>query len=490
MTTDLVKEFENKISQCVNETTDLEKIEEELLESLERIYKKMSRVPEKNLTVRRISRIIKQEGLENVLNVLKPMSEDFPRDIPSGLDLIKCCFSPDGEISTFITVKDYLKTFSGYHMDINPDYQRFPKYTPTPSINEENRWNSNRKIDYIISRIKKTALTPFIVVDYYMCWLNSTNEKDKSYFQDLLSRGLKYGLLDGGHRDNLLNSLFKDILYNKPLSKKSENIWTEVGRELNIPISKLRELIENSTIDFKLVTKRNPEEIHTIFRHINCGVPLSKIENINTLKGELSEYFHGLKKDNKILNILSHLPKNESTYCFTVLYYSYFFECRPKTLTSFKNPELVDFMDTENIDLEKKKKHLYILDIIDRLYNSYFPLKMKTSSGKFLSLYMLLSIIYDNNQTVNPEFYYRFMKIFNEIISSFVSDTKQIQRSKETSTKKKTTESWKDRFRTNENRIKEKWELFYSMYEDKSKYSFVTKTDTDTSIQYFLIPMK
>jgi len=384
------------------------------------------------------------------------------------------------------TVSDYIKNYSPV-IDINPDYQRCTKEFV---INGENRWSYNQKKEYIISLIRGLAPTLFIMVDYNSCKNNLTNDEkmeNELYFQNLIGNGYKYGLLDGGHRNNVLNLLLNPELVNEngKLINVFEKLLNDIASEFLIQVSQIKDLLLNSEIFYIIYNNLNRKEIHYLFRNANSGVHLSTNEINTSILSPMNDYINELKRNPIIENLFNYVEIKEKIKSFYLIQLCYFYEMN-KDVKSYTGKDYEKFLENEKPSEEMIQRQKWIFENMEKLYKLSFndPTNIKPrpfSSTRFISLYMILSIIYDNGKNVNSKKYLPFIKIFNGILLKYSNDRKTIQ-----SNNKR--DSWHDRFRSNKGYISEKWKLFLNIYIDKKKtYNFKTESPDSSSIQDYLI---
>lgn len=385
-----------------------------------------------------------------------------------------------------MTVSKYINNFSPV-ININPDYQRC---TEDFSIDGENRWTYSKKKEYIISLITGLAPTLFIIVDYNSCKNNLTDEEkieNDLYFQNLIGNGYKYGLLDGGHRNNVLNLLLKKSK-SELVDKETnllEKLLNDIASEFNIQVDQIKTLLLNSKISYTIYKNLNRKEIHYLFRNANSGVPLSTNEFNTSIISPMNDYIQKLKRDSTIKYILGHIDKREKILAYYILPLCYYFEIN-KEKNTYTKKDIENFLINEIPNNDLIQKQNWIFENIEKLYELYFnnSLTKKTfSSTKFVSLYMILSIIYDENKNINPKRCLSFIRIFSDVICRYSDDITKISLSDVKNNKR---DSWHDRFRSNGG-INKKWELFSNIYIDKGKYNFKNVSQNSSSIQDYLI---
>jgi len=363
-------------------------------------------------------------------------------------DLVEVGYQPVGMLLT---------NHTQHNTEVNKDYQRCIHKS------EYEKWNTTRKIEYLISVIEKTAQTDINIADYLQCKFN--NPEYAYYFDGLMKNNFRYGILDGGHRINLLRGIFETDLTNENVE-----ILDTLCSKYNSSRTELLNELRNSTIYYKLNMKLNREQIHIIFTNLNSGVPTSKIDLTNAIISPLNKFFHDFRETNEIKMILSHMSKKDD---YKILYNSLYIEYN-KEKDGFTNSELNDFIKESKIDTFIQNKFITIFKNISQMIDSYYKnynSKEKLSSSKIISLYQECSVIFDNKKNIKVNLHDLFVKVF---LSCF--------------DKESVNKRGKDNiFRDNSKHFNEKWRFFRRLFNETSKTNFKNVSDDKMSINDFLI---
>lgn len=463
--------MENFLSQL-----EVDNLSLETLETLEeKIHDKLEKLPEPFMILPRIlRRYLNRLIIKN--SIPKEIIEPILREFELINDFVT---SPDGVKSGFSTVIGFLNDHKNTH--INSEYQRHMELLNGVI---ENKWTSTSGYEFMVSLLNDSHQTTFSFVDYKSCRdycikMYPEHPEYSEYFDKLINDGYNFGIIDGGHRYLLLTQLLNDIL-----SGKEEKLLLKLISERNVDRSILLEQIKNSIIYYHVNTKLTPDKIHVLFSMLNCGVPVSKDDLLNTRISVLNTHIKKMKNLEHIQRVLDMVHKKNKTLNFPVLYHTYFLESYDHDIKSLTDKELEDFILKIQVDPILSKKHSYIFEIIDKLFLAYFTEydRFIVSTAQIMSLYFLLSIIYDDKKIINSQKYSLFMKIFLKWFGE-INNTKQIGKQKD--------DNWHTRLRDVKRYFDEKWKLFSNLYEDKafedSHWTFPNISDNKLSIKEFLI---
>jgi len=409
-------------------------------------------VEKHHLNINDVNRILKKSLPENIV---KPILQEFEEISQKSKNFVT---SPDLVNIGFSTISELLKEYSSSNSEVNKDYQRCIDKTKLE------KWTKKRKNEYLDSILGGVAHTPFNIVDYVSCKFYNPEHSD--YFDNLINKGVTYGILDGGHRFNFLRGIFQ---VNDNLTKENVDIISNACVKHNLTRNELLDKIRNSIVYFQLGLKLTQKQIHILFKNLNSGVPTTKNDITNGIIGDLNTtFFHKFRETEKIQKILNYFNWKDD---HKILYYTYYIESN-KDLKKFSQQELNRFIETEKIDTSTRDKFVFIHNTISDMIDSYSSeYKEKISISKTIGLFQELSVIYDNGKSVKKDMYSLFVKIF-----SAVFDKNNVgKKGKDTI------------YRSTTSHFDEKWRFFRRLFNETSTHNFKTVSDAKMSIHDFLI---
>jgi hypothetical protein len=149
-------------------------------------------------------------------------------------------------------------------------------------------WNQTVKVKYIQSHNRGNSISTITLVDVAACIeYNKKNNNDIERFQYYYDLGHRYLAIDGQNRIICLRSFYDDKLQIHGRFFNHDGEIVQIGSSLLSTIktkhSRLYDYFRDLEVIVVILSKRTWDDLHTLFRDINSGLPLNAMEKRNSL---------------------------------------------------------------------------------------------------------------------------------------------------------------------------------------------------------------
>lgn len=173
-------------------------------------------------------------------------------------------------------------------------------------------WDKADKTPYIQSVNKGDALSTIVLANIAECMEFCKGDYPQCYgrFKTLYDAGHRYIILDGQNRINCLESFYNNEygihgdFYDKDgLLHTLKNV-TRLS-EIKVKFPRLHDSFSDASVLVLELTDRNWVELHELFKGINSGRPLNRMEIRNSKTTFASEYFRDLAESSAFRDMLA-----------------------------------------------------------------------------------------------------------------------------------------------------------------------------------------
>jgi len=297
----------------------------------------------------------------------------------------------------------------------------------------ESRWDEAMRQEYMKSVATGNAVTPLVIVDANECLKNADSEKDKDYFQTIITKGFRYIVVDGWNRVVTLLK-FKKNLFKFPKTKKMFVLdgndieqFVEVSQPVDYKTLKSAETkdelnllnaIDKAKIYCIVVTKATKKDISELFLRVNDGKTLNGQEKRNGILNELADTIKELAKNN--VDYMSDLQICKGDKLLRLHFDDFIANCllgyvykNAKNLSDTAKKKMYVDESDDNPAVKFLPKFAKDFTEFCKLINESNTDKINKKTLIFYDLFILIKILEDKNLVIkNKKLFFQWFKGF------------------------------------------------------------------------------
>jgi hypothetical protein len=267
-----------------------------------------------------------------------------------------------------------------------------------PSIQRGDVWTDVNKKGYMDAIQKNMTPTPIILVDIessIKVAKELNNQDDVEELTKWYEQGYRHISTDGGNRTRFLNEEYKK------LNGNFKNLPEDIKNFLHHPIQVL--VFDNMTFD----------EMHEVACKVNMGVPWSKADKRNTLRGPVPKYVRNIT--NKVSETFSLFLSSKEISSRKVDELVGYFLCYHQTKVDTLNQKSLDTLYKSN-NIVNKEEFEKVLSDWDKVIKVIHSKKHKITKPFSTKLFIfLLEVRRTENRILNLETIDGFVEKYVEL---------------------------------------------------------------------------
>ena len=322
-----------------------------------------------------------------------------------------------------------------------------------PSIQRGDVWTEINKRGYMDAIQKNMTPTPIILVDIESAIKVAkelNNQDDVEELTKWYEQGYRHISTDGGNRTRFLNEEYRK------LNGNFKNLPEDIKNFLHHPIQVL--VFDNMTFD----------EMHEMACKVNMGVPWSKADKRNTLRGPIPKYIRGIV--NKYSETFSLFLSSKEMSTRKVDELIGYFLCYHQTKVDTLNQKNLETLYKSN-NIVNKEEFEKVLSDWDKVIKAIYPKGHKITKPFSTKLFVfLLEVRRTENRILNVDTIDTFVDKYVEL---------EEKRIKETIDKTTGKSSWIDSDRYAKNYSTKYLKIYQDFFEFFDDY-FITKDTNRT----------